>query len=375
MAFSLRKLSKRFFLIANIGVAAVFLLACMQPWLNPETFWVISFLSLTLPYLLLVLLAFFVFWLFMKWRYIAISLVAMLIGFKQIGVLFGTHREPFVVNHASPAQLRVLTWNVKGFLGIGRLTDEQRRQIANGILELLFTYRPDVICLQEFGQKDKPEPQDDIIQRLKDAGYHYHVFSRDYSRARFGYSSGIAIFSKFKMVAKKRIQFTSSPESLLYADVKFGNDTLRVFTSHLQSFKLIDRDFDRLEEATQTGDNLWWASRNIFSKMKTAFRNRGAQADQIRPFLDDTRYPEIFCGDLNDVPGSYAYWQMRGTHRLDAHLEKGWGIGRTFTHLAPSLRIDHIFADPALKVMQYDIVQLGTPLSDHLPIVADLQLQ
>jgi endonuclease/exonuclease/phosphatase family metal-dependent hydrolase len=169
---------------------------------------------------------------------------------------------------------------------------------------------------------------------------------------RYSYSSGLAIFSKHPILGKKRIPYSSSPESLLYADILFGTDTLRIFTTHLQSFKLIDRDFDQWEQASKTGENLVAASQNVFGKMKRAFRNRGVQADVVRAYLDSSQHPEIFCGDLNDVPGSYAYWQLRGNHRLDAHLEKGWGLGRTFVMLAPTLRIDYIFADSAWQVMQ-----------------------
>jgi endonuclease/exonuclease/phosphatase family metal-dependent hydrolase len=74
---------------------------------------------------------------------------------------------------------------------------------------------------------------------------------------------------------------------------------------------------------------------------------------------------------MNDVPTSYAYWQLRG-RRSDAFLEAGFGIGRTFVALAPTLRIDYILADERFNVKQFSVLQ--NRQSDHLALVTDLQL-
>ena len=55
---------------------------------------------------------------------------------------------------------------------------------------------------------------------------------------------------------------------------------------------------------------------------------------------------------------------------LNAFVEKGSGIGNTFSDLAPTLRIDNIFSDPRFHVNQY--IRIKKKLSDHYPIVADL---
>ncbi len=373
MAFSIRKLGKNFFIISNVVVSLVFLLACLQPWLNPETFWLISFLSLLLPYLLIVLLAFLVFWFFFKIRLMLIPIATILLGWKQVSVIAGLTADGFAVGRKNNrhAELRIMTWNVKSMAGLGQLNREEKQANARKIFALIKKYQPDVVCLQEFGQYDAPEIGRDNQHFMEELGYKYMVLSKDYSRAVFGYSSGLAIFSKHLIVGKKRIQFTSSPESLLYADILFKNDTIRVFTSHLQSFKFSGTDYRDLERIRNTEDSLVEASANIFEKMKRAFRNRGSQADQIRPYLDSCTGPEIFCGDLNDVPNSYAYWHIKGD-RTDAFLDRGFGIGRTFISLAPTLRIDYILADPAWEVEQCTTV--SNKLSDHQPVIADLKL-
>ncbi|HSC54346.1 MAG TPA: endonuclease/exonuclease/phosphatase family protein [Phnomibacter sp.] len=371
MAFSFRTFSKRFFIISNVVTALAFLLACLQPWLHPETFWLISFLSLTLPYLLLMLLGFLVFWFFFKIRYTLISIIALLIGWKQVNVLAGFNSESFSkkINKEVPT-LRVLSWNVRAMKGIGNLSEKEMKPNLAKIFAMIKSYRSDVVCFQEFGIFDYPHAGFDHIQSMKKLGYPYYVLSKDYSRVAWKYTSGVAIFSKHPIVFKKRVQFSSSPESVLMADIAWESDTVRVFTSHLQSFKLLNEDFAEFETTDRHGKKLVEASSNLFSKMKRAFRNRGVQADQIRELMDSCQRPAIFCGDLNDVPGSYTYWKLRGDTWQDAFLKKGFGIGRTYMSLAPTLRIDYVLAGPGWEVEQFATIPGG--LSDHLPVVADL---
>ena len=92
----------------------------------------------------------------------------------------------------------------------------------------------------------------------------------------------------------------------------------------------------------------------------------------IASLLADSPYPVIVTADLSDVPNSYTYFTVRGTLQ-DAFLQKGYGIGRTFRGLSPTLRIDYIFADPRFSVQQFKRVKKD--YSDHYMLVADLQLQ
>ena len=371
MAFSFRKLSKRFFIMVNAFLALAVLLACLQPWMNPETFWFMGFLGIAFPYLLILLLAFLVFWLFAKPPYMLISLVAFGIAWKQIDALFNLHKQRFV--NTKPAdQLRVLSWNVKAFQGFVTDSKEDKYKNAEDIFGLIEKLDPDVVCFQEFGLYDSPSVKRNYTGFMKKMGFDYYVLSKDYNRVTYGYSSGLAIFSKTPFVHTKKIPFTSNPESVLYADIVFNSDTIRVFTTHLQSYKFSRNDYKDIEKIRNSEDSIYEASRNIVSKMKTAFRNRAGQADMIRPLLDSCPYPELITCDMNDVPTSYAYWQLRGDRR-DAFLEKGFGIGRSFMTLAPSLRIDYILADERFTVNQFQTI--NKKYSDHLPLVSDLYLQ
>jgi endonuclease/exonuclease/phosphatase family metal-dependent hydrolase len=57
----------------------------------------------------------------------------------------------------------------------------------------------------------------------------------------------------------------------------------------------------------------------------------------------------------------------------DAFLRKGFGMGRTFSALAPTLRIDYILATRQFKVLQFN--RLVKNYSDHYMLVADVTLK
>ncbi|MGK3816919.1 hypothetical protein, partial [Enterococcus faecium] len=70
-------------------------------------------------------------------------------------------------------------------------------------------------------------------------------------------------------------------ESLIYADLVKGNDTIRIYTTHLQSFKFKKQDYDDIEKIKQQDEDALIASKNIYAKMKLAFKRRGKQTNIV----------------------------------------------------------------------------------------------
>lgn len=369
MTFSFRKLTKRIFITINVLVALAFVTACLQPMLNPTRFWFLGFFSLAFPYLFIILIVFIFFWLAAKIQYAFISIIAIAIAWKQVDILFNVKQQPFI-NQKVPGQLRIMSWNVQSFRGSESDSKAQQRN-GEKILKLIEEVNPDLVCIQEFGQYDSPSQKRNYVNLLKEQGFEHYVLSKDYSRAKIGYTNGVAIFSRLPFIQAVRVPFTSNPESILFADMLFNKDTIRVFTTHLQSYKFSGNDYRDIQKIKNTEDSLYEASLNIYSKMRRAYRNRANQAAMMQPLLDKSPYPELLACDMNDVPTSYAYWELKG-ERTDAFAEKGFGVGRTFIALAPTLRIDYIMADKRFNVKQFDIIQKR--YSDHFPIVADLTL-
>jgi endonuclease/exonuclease/phosphatase family metal-dependent hydrolase len=155
--------------------------------------------------------------------------------------------------------------------------------------------------------------------------------------------------------------------------VKVNDDTLRIFTTHLQSFGFNNSDYAELNKIKQRDEQSLEASKNIFIKMKAAFTNRGMQADIVQRLTDSSLYRSVVCGDFNDVPTSYTYFHIRGKYRNDVFLKNGLGVGKTYNSLAPMLRIDYILPDTSFDVKQFDMTDEN--LSDHSMLITDLKLK
>ncbi|MBK7885081.1 MAG: endonuclease/exonuclease/phosphatase family protein [Chitinophagaceae bacterium] len=183
---------------------------------------------------------------------------------------------------------------------------------------------------------------------------------------------GIIIFSKYPIIKKRIISgYPNNYNSTFqYADIVKGTDTFRVFNVHLQSLRLSRTNLNYINKPSINGDEDLEKSKSLISKLKNGFIKRQLQADRIRSEMEKSPYPNIVCGDFNDVPNSYAYSAI-GKGMKNAFVEKGSGMGRTFTGISPTLRIDNIFVDKRFDVEQFTRIKRN--LSDHYPIIADVK--
>jgi endonuclease/exonuclease/phosphatase family metal-dependent hydrolase len=76
---------------------------------------------------------------------------------------------------------------------------------------------------------------------------------------------------------------------------------------------------------------------------------------------------DIVGADVNEEPGGPA-WQALA----DGLLDVAHGLGPTFSVSNPRRRIDGLFVGERLQVTSCEVVDCG-PVSDHRPIVADLE--
>jgi endonuclease/exonuclease/phosphatase family metal-dependent hydrolase len=372
MANKFRVFTTRFFICSNIIAVFLFLLSCLAPWLNPQKWWVISFLGLGFPLLLVTVLFFLIGWLLVRRpRYAVFSLVAILLGIKSVTVIFAFHRSGTFVYAKEPHSIRVATWNVARFVEMKR-NNNKGSQTRLKMMDLIKQQDADVICLQEFFHSLDSAWYQNINYVSENLHYPYWYFSRDLDAGV--HFTGCIIFSRYPIVDSGMIRYPrpTLPDALIHADIKVNNDTIRVYTTHLQSIQFGKTDYERIGKIEGAEDSLLSNSRTILTKIKKGFTYRSIQADLINEVLGDSPHPVLFCGDLNDVPTSYTYFTVRGNMQ-DAFLKKGFGIGRTFSSLSPTLRIDYILADKQYKILQFNRVIKN--YSDHYMLVADLQLK
>ena len=373
MPSKLRLFTKRFFIICNIVVVFFFLLASIAPSLNPQKWWFISFFSLGFPFLLLLVLFFLIGWLIiLKPKLSLISAVALLLGIKSIIVFFAFHPHGAFNYAKSPQTIRIVSWNVARFVEL-KVSNNKGSQKRLKMFEQLKAQNADVFCLQEFhtANEARTEFYDNITPIQKDLGYPYYYFSFDTDGDNLFYST--IIFSRYPIVDSGFIRYPrpSLPDVLIHADLKVNNDTIRVYATHLQSLQLGKADYARIENV-KAGDSIIGSSKGILSKIKKGFTNRSIQVNMVKDVLAVSPHPILFCGDLNDIPNSYTYRTVKGNMQ-DAFLKKGFGIGRTYSGLSPTLRIDYIFADKNFRIKQFN--RIVKNLSDHYMLVADVELK
>lgn len=367
-----RVFTKKVFIISNIVLVGLYLLSCLVPLLNPKQWWFIAFLGLAFPLLLLLNGLFIAGWIIiMRPRYALISGIALPFGIWNILVLFGFHISDGFKYKRVPGTLRVVTWNVARFIELKR-NNNSGSQKRLRMFDLLRQQEADVICLQEFHTSIDSNYYDNITPIHRGLGYPYFYFSFDEDGDNHYYSS--IIFSRYPFADTGRIRYPrpSLPDVLMYADIIKDGDTIRIYTTHLQSLQFQKQDYDRIGKIRDVDDSLVANSRSILGKIRKGFANRSIQADLVHEVMGNSPHPYLLCADLNDIPNSYTYATVRGNLQ-DAFLKKGFGLGRTFTGISPTLRIDYIFADEHFRIRQFN--RLVKYLSDHFMLVADVELK
>ena len=111
------------------------------------------------------------------------------------------------------------------------------------------------------------------------------------------------------------------------------------------------------------------------SHLSTDPAERPAQAALLKRELDAAGAPVVAGADLNEGPDGPA-WATVARGLTDAADAAGRADRLTYPCAAPRRRIDALFLDPRITVVDYDVVD--TPLtrraSDHFPVLVDLLL-
>ena len=368
-----RRLTKKFFIITNLVLALLYLFGSYVHWFHPDTWWWLGLLNLGAFYLFLLLLYFIVFWLFAKPRWSLLSIIAIALSYPSLRQMIAMHLPAGFTKQSPAGSIRVMSWNVEHFDILEHKTHPEKKQ---DMLNLIREYNPDVACFQEMVGSDSNSKAinyvPDILRQTGFGEYHYAYNTKlDFDA---NHHFGIMIASRFPIINKQKVSFPPNDYNSIfqYADIVTGTDTIRVFNIHLQSLRFTTDNRKYLENPTIDDDKAVEESRSIVNKLKRGFIRRGIQADRIHSVIKESPYPVIVCGDFNDLPNSYAYHTI-GNGLQNAFAEKGSGLGRTFTGISPTLRIDNIFADKKMTILQY--TRVARQLSDHFPVFTDLKVK
>ena len=232
--------------------------------------------------------------------------------------------------------LRVMTYNIHVGVGMDKKLDLQR--IAN----VIRYEKPDLVGLQEVDRGVKrTEGKDEIAELAVLTRMHYaFAHNLDYQGGQYG----VAILSRFPIQSIVHRKFANTRESerrgMLQVEVNTGKRMLTFVTTHL--------DYQ-------------YSDGRLF------------EAKQLLELLADVKGPLIVVGDFNDEPSGSTYKLISGGFE-DAWL-RSQSAGLSYPADKPVKRIDYIFTRSRDRFRVKRAWIVNTLASDHLPVVADIELR
>ena len=199
-----RRFTKKFFIAANLIVCILFLLGNYGHILNPVRWWFLGLLTLSLPYLIVLLIVFLLFWLFLRKVWLIISLATLV-------SCWGTVRNIYPLNFAGnfnmeklPGSIRVMSWNVEHF---AILEHKSHSEIKMKMIDLINQYQPDVACFQEMvgGESKKAINNIQALQQSLAFPYYFYSFEHKFDFDN-NHHFGIIIFSKYPLIDSQTIK-------------------------------------------------------------------------------------------------------------------------------------------------------------------------
>jgi endonuclease/exonuclease/phosphatase family metal-dependent hydrolase len=327
--------------VLNAIAAALLLLSYILPFLPPKTFAILSVLSLGVPFLTLINVLFFLYWLIKLNKQMIISLVVIIVGYLYFGSLY-KFSSSNKIEHSN--NIKVMNYNVRLF-NLYEWIPEKDIEIK--IVDFIKTEAPDILCIQDYHPSAKV-----------DFSFFKYKFEKISGKK---IQNGQVILSKFPIINSGSLEFPNTANNAIFADVVKGKDTLRVYNIHLQSLK-IDTDVEKLKKEN---------SERLLKRVGQAFEMQQFQTELFLAHKEQCKYKMIVCGDFNNSAFSYVYRTIKGDLN-DAFKEAGNGFGRTYDFKFFPARIDFILQDEAFEVNRFKTY--NAHYSDHFAIMATLSL-
>jgi endonuclease/exonuclease/phosphatase family metal-dependent hydrolase len=242
-------------------------------------------------------------------------------------------------------RIRVMTYNVHGCVGLDLRRSERR------VAEFIQRFSPDIIGIQEL---DLGRRRSKGVDQARLIAEHLGYVSRFHpAMIKLDEHYGDAILSRFPITLRRCGELPSGcatficreQRAAMWAEIETGAGNVHVINTH---FGLGTRE--RLEQARSLSE---W----------------------IKAVPEDV--PLIVLGDFNSGPGSAAY-KVLAESLTDVRSHGGPAATlNTYPTFAASLRIDHIFFNEHLELVDTFVPRTlaGRIVSDRFPILADLQVR
>lgn len=325
------------------------------------THWLAGFMMMSLQVVWGINILFVGYWLLAQPSRALLSVLILAVGYPLFSrtYRFNDTTPPMAMTE-NPKILRVLNYNVMSFDVLGYL-DNINPQGALDMIRWAKNNDADIKCFQEFYNLDS-RPNFNTTQQIKARGYRYMVALHPLAAQNEENFFGLAIFSKYPIVAQEEIAFAGL-NGLLRADIKIGKDTIRVINTHLRSMALRINKVLKEKEYQAAKDE----TKSALKILKSGFEVRANHLEILEDWIKKSPYPLLVCGDFNEIPYGLSYGRVR-KHLNNAFEDAGSGFGFTYNKAPRFIRIDNQFYDPrkfkAVELKTYrDII-----FSDHCPV-------
>ena len=345
----------------NVALIALMCLSGYSDRLSPEQFPLLSCTGIVFPILILVNLAFLLFWLTFKWHRAWIPLAGFALVFLPIRTYF-----PLNMSKTPPEDaLKIVSYNVCTYGG-----NYKYENAFDTIYNYLRDEQPDIVCIQE----DVDAWREYVLQKYKQT-FAYNDTTVFVYNAQF--FNAVGIHTRFPIVKKEKITYESTANGSVAYFLKVDGDTILVINNHLEGTHLSANDRSRYKDLLRgrmDNDTARAESRFLVHKITDAAATRAPQAEAVHTYIEAHRqYPIIVCGDFNDPPISYSRRTI-GQGLTDCFVATGKGLGLSYNQKGFFFRIDHILCSDHFEPYQC-IVDDKIDFSDHNPVVCWLKFK
>jgi endonuclease/exonuclease/phosphatase family metal-dependent hydrolase len=230
-----------------------------------------------------------------------------------------------------------MTYNIHVGVGMDKKLDLRR------IAEVINHERPDLVGLQEVDRGVERTQRIDEIAEIAKLTRMEYAFA--YNLSYQGGQYGVAVLSRFPIMAIDHRRYGNTREKerrgMIRVELDVQGRVVNFVTTHL------DYQYED---------------------------GRVFEAKQLLQALDGIKGALIVVGDFNDLPGAEAQKIMTSQFQ-DAWAETAAsGDGLSYPADKPAKRIDYIFSRTVGGVRARRAWTINTLASDHLPVVADLDI-
>lgn len=235
-------------------------------YISPEFFPYVGLLTLTNPLLLLINALIFISLIFAKRKLAILPLIALIAGWKYIGITIQYNMPP-----NEPEGLSILSYNVHLFDYFRN--DPNAALINQNMVKWIKDNPTDIKCFQEFYQDHTTPSKNNLKLLATDEGYEYSYQIIEGNAKKRSY--GMAILSKYPIINDGKVFENRKNNGVIFADIKIDRDTIRVYNAHLESMSI---DKDNLNNLEGIKENY----RETLRKLKNGQLIRATQLDILQ---------------------------------------------------------------------------------------------